>query len=331
MGDAMTSEAGHTVKIHPSCPLCGGALRLRYSAVPDRLETSADTYAVDECERCGLGLVNPAPTGDLSWCYPEGYLSQEGASNGGGLLSRLERVYRFDQYRFDFELLRRATSVDIGAVTSYVDVGAGSGERLAYARRRGCTRCVGIDRYKFDKVRSLGVEYINGEIVDFRPGERFQVVSLFHVLEHVEDPVGVLEHIAREVVAADGIVVVQVPNYGCAERRWFGRRWFGLDAPRHLFHFDERTILDVVDAAGLAMVEVFEANAPLHPVTVVPSMFPALDVQRTWVRPGNMWSRLGWQLLWAAATLAAVPFGLVQNLRRDASMLTVVAKPAPGP
>lgn len=328
MGDAMTTGAADpTVEAHAVCPLCSGALRVKYATVADRLETSDQTYSVDECGSCGLGLVNPAPTGDLSRFYPERYLSGEEASNGG-LVSRLERLYRFDQYRFDFQLLHRATGIDIGSTPSYLDVGAGSGERLAYARKRGCARCVGVDRYRFEKRSARGVELVNGEITDYVPAERFQVVSMFHVLEHVEDPVGVLAHIGREVVGEDGALIVQVPNYGCRERRWFGDRWFGLDAPRHLFHFDRRTIQDVVEAAGLTVSAVLEVNAPLHPVTIVPSLFPGLDVQRTWVRPGSAWSRLARHVLWAAATLLAVPFGLIQNLRHDASMLTVIARPS---
>jgi hypothetical protein len=186
----------------------------------------------------------------------------------------------------------------------------------------------GADRYRFGKRSSRReVELVTSEVVEYRPSERFEVVSMFHVLEHVEDPVGILRHLRRAVVSEDGALVIQVPNYAAAERRLFGRRWFGLDAPRHLLQFDATTIRTALEQAGFEVVSVARANAPLHPVTLVPSAFPALDVQRIWVRPGSRRSKVAWQLLWAVVTVAAIPLAWVQNLVRNASMLTVVARP----
>lgn len=322
-------ESEHTV-IHEACVLCGGGLRRRYDDIPDRLGTSARTYELDECTACGLGLINPAPSGDLSAYYPENYLSQEDAAAEAeaGMLSRLERVYRYNQYRFDFGLLRKATGLEVGSARSYVDIGCGSGERVTYVAAQGCRRAVGVDRFTFAKSASRReVELVTSEVVAFRPLERFEVVSMFHVLEHVEDPVGILAHLREAVISDDGALVVQVPNYGAVERRLFGRRWFGLDAPRHLFQFNASTARAAVEAAGFEVVSVAKVNASLHPVTLVPSVFPSLDVQRIWVRPGSRRSKVALQLLWAAVTVAAIPFALVQNLARNASMLTVVARP----
>jgi SAM-dependent methyltransferase len=309
-------------------------LRPRLDRIRDRLGTSVGRYRLDECVRCGLGLINPAPTGDLSPYYPGQYLSQEAGEDGGGggrpegLLSRAERWYRYDQYRFDFGILRRAAGVDVGEVASYVDIGCGSGERVAYAHRRGCPRAVGVDRYRFGKSSARrGVELVTTEIADFRPREKFQVVSMFHVLEHVEDPVAVLAHLRDSVVSSDGVLVVQVPNYGCRERRLFGRRWFGLDVPRHLYQFDARTLRLVLRAAGFDVVDVRAVNAPLHPVTLVPSLLPALDVQRIWTRPGSLLSKVVAQVAWAAVTALVLPVTWLQNATGSGSMLTAVARP----
>lgn len=317
---------------HDSCILCGAAVRRRYDDVPDRLGTSDGQWSFDECASCGFAFVNPAPTGDLSRYYPDNYLSQEDAGSASeGLLSRLERLYRYDQYRFDFRLLRECASVDVHRAPSYLDVGCGSGERVTYVAERGCPRSVGIDRYAFGKTASRGaVELVNTEIVDYRPVERFAVVSMFHVLEHVENPHMILDHLRQAVLAPEGVLIVQVPNYGAFERRLFGRRWFGLDAPRHLLQFNSRTVRMTLERAGYDVIDVVARNAPLHPVTLVPSAVPALDVQRIWVRPGSRRAKIALQLLWAVATLAAVPFAWLQNLTGSASMLTVIAKPRRG-
>lgn len=323
-------------RTHVACPLCSGALRHRYDEIPDRLGTSTHTYVLDECSVCGLGLINPAPTGDLSAYYPENYLSQEQSDAepdaSGDVLSRLERAYRYNQYRFDFGLVRKAAGTDVARVRSYVDIGCGSGERVTYVAEQGCPRAVGVDRYKFGKNASRReVELVNSEIVEFRPAERFELVSMFHVLEHVEDPVGVLRHLHDHVVSAAGTLVLQVPNYAAFERRFFGRRWFGLDAPRHLFQFDAATVRTALESAGFEVVDIARVNAALHPVTMVPSAFPALDVQRIWVRPGSRRTKVALQLLWAAVTVLAIPLAALQNLTRNASMLTVIARARTAP
>jgi SAM-dependent methyltransferase len=295
------------------------------------LDTSPGTYTIDECTHCGFALLNPAPTGDLSQYYPTHYLSQEGdgSSSANSLLSRAERAYRYDQYRFDFGLLHRASGLQISRADSYVDVGCGSGERVQFASRSGCERAVGIDRYQFAKRSShQSAQFVDTEILDFVPPDRFEVASLFHVLEHVEDPIGILTHLRESVLTRDGWIIVQVPNYGSLERRIFGRRWAGLDVPRHLFHFDARALRRSVQAAGYDVQEIYRVNAPLHSVTLVPSIAPSLDVQRIWVRPGSAAFKIAAQALWAVATLATVPLAMVMNWSGSGSMLTVVARPA---
>ncbi len=303
---------------------------MKYEGVPDRLGTSAFTYSLCECSYCGLGLINPAPTGDLSPYYPAHYLSQEESRAGSpSLLSRAERLYRYNQYAFDFKLLARASNLSLREADSYIDIGCGSGERVSYASELGCARAVGIDRYEFAKQSSReSVELITTEITDFRPAQRFQVASMFHVLEHVEDPVGVLRHIRNAILSEGGLVIVQVPNYGSIERRIFGRRWFGLDAPRHLFQFDSRTGRMVLEKAGFEVMATFAVNATFHPVTLVPSLVPALDVQRIWAGRGSSRSKFMAQVVWVVATAVAVPVCWMQNMLRTASMLTLVARPA---
>ncbi|HEX3978088.1 MAG TPA: class I SAM-dependent methyltransferase [Solirubrobacteraceae bacterium] len=314
-----------------ACPFCSGQLRPRYRDIGDRLRTVSEMFSVDECAVCGAGVLNPSPTGDVSVLYPANYLSGEEEADGApgtpGL--DLERRYRYNQYRFDFELLTRATGAEIGASPSYVDLGCGSGERVAFVAECGCPRSVGVDKFDFAKsAAQRRAAFVNSELTDFRPAERFRVASLFHVLEHLEHPGEVLDHIRDHVLEPGGHVVVQVPNYGALERRWFGARWFGLDVPRHLWHFNPDAIRRFMDDHGYDVIGLYERNAPLHPVTIVPSLFRGVDVQRIWTdrSHGSAYKR-AMQLLWAGLTVLSVPICVLENLLGKASLLTVVARP----
>ena len=329
MTDTTDQSAGAVMTRRlPACPFCGGAIGLRYAGVIDRLQTTSEEFSVFECSLCRAGVLNPAPIGDVSSFYPDFYLSEAGAGPDQGGID-LERWYRYNQYDFDFGLLGHVTGSGPGAMASYLDLGCGSGERVAYAAERGCGRAVGVDKFDFAKTSAReGVEIVNSEILDFAPEDRYAVVSLFHVLEHLENPAEVLGHVRNILLAADGQLIIQVPNYASLERHCFGARWFGLDAPRHYWQFTGAAISHLLNAQGFRVDAVYARNAALHPVSIASSLCREADVQRIWVRrdqgPGY---RRAMTLLWMGLTVLTMPLGIVQSLLGRGSMLTVVASP----
>jgi SAM-dependent methyltransferase len=79
--------------------------------------------------------------------------------------------------------------------------------------------------------------------------ESFDVITMWHALEHVPDPAGVLRA-ARQLLTADGQLLVAVPNIDSLAFRVFGQAWFGLDLPRHLTHFSPWTLHLMLERAG---------------------------------------------------------------------------------
>jgi SAM-dependent methyltransferase len=75
------------------------------------------------------------------------------------------------------------------------------------------------------------------------------VVTAFHVLEHVPDPVAVLRR-ALAWLAPGGLLIIEVPNAGGLGAAIFGQAWSGLELPRHLSHFSPETLARAVERAG---------------------------------------------------------------------------------
>jgi hypothetical protein len=86
-------------------------------------------------------------------------------------------------------------------------------------------------------------------------GAFFDAVSIWHVLEHTQNPSKVLREISR-VLKPGGVLALAVPNFGSTQARLFGKNWFHLDLPRHLFHFTEPMLTKMLRDTGLEPVRV---------------------------------------------------------------------------
>ncbi len=315
------------------CPSCGAALRQRYAGIGDLYEIVDEHFAIAECTSCGLALTNPQPQENLQLLYPDTYLSQNteaaDASPKLSLLQRSERWYREDQSRYDFELLRRVAALAPGELQSYCDIGCGTGDRVAFVHKAGCKRALGIDSFDFFTALSdKDKHFLQCEILDFKPEKKFQLVSLFHVLEHLPQPALVLQHIADHVLQSGGYLYIQVPNYGSIERAVFGSRWSALDIPRHFWHFRADYLRNQLQSMNYSVLRCYQRNALLHPVTTAASLWRDLHIQRIWVKaqqkPSLYWTLM--KLGWMAMTVLSIPWNIVLNMMSSATMLSVIAR-----
>ena len=326
----MDATTGVILRHLTNCPSCGGGIRPQYRLVRDRFDTVRSELSVDACRDCSLRFTNPQPVRNLDHLYPELFLSSHSAADRqSGVATRLERWYRTNQYDFDFRLFTRSTGLQPSSIPSYLDIGCGTGDRLAFIRSRGCPKVFGIDSHDYFHV-PLDKEshYLQTDILDFVPPEPYAVVSLFHVLEHLPDFPVLLRHIVSSMIQPGGYLLLQVPNFGSLERRIFASRWFGLDVPRHLWHFGPAVLEGALQHAGMEAVGVYGRNATLHPVSLAPSFCRELDIQRIWVRSSvrRASATAVLKLAWILATLASVPLSFFQSLFDRGSMLTVIAR-----
>src|SRR5262249_49627926 len=128
-----------------------------------------------------------------------------------------------------------------------LDVGCGSGRFLRQMALVGW-RVAGIefDAEAAAKARTVAPVVFEGDPVAaaFRPAP-FDVITAFHVVEHLPHPVAAMRNMLRWL-APGGLIIVEVPNAGGLGARLFGGHWSGFDYPRHLVHFTPRTMTDLV-------------------------------------------------------------------------------------
>ncbi|HMC66442.1 MAG TPA: class I SAM-dependent methyltransferase, partial [Gemmataceae bacterium] len=133
-----------------------------------------------------------------------------------------------------------------------LDFGCGGGSFLERMHRQGW-RVTGIDvsAEAVERIRTeLDLQAVLGTLPhpDLQP-ETFDVITMWHSLEHVHAPRTVLRE-AHRLLAPGGKLLVAVPNIDSLPFRWFGRDWLGLDLPRHLTHFAPWTLRLMLERTG---------------------------------------------------------------------------------
>ncbi len=113
------------------------------------------------------------------------------------------------------------------------------------------------------------------------PGDApaFHAITAWHSLEHVHNPLELLTKI-RDRLERDGVLLLAIPNNQSLQSRVGGRRWLHLDVPRHLVHFDERSLTMMLRRAGLRVKKRFPfrtRGASLSRTLVAPSFWDNYD------------------------------------------------------
>ncbi|MBI4353880.1 MAG: class I SAM-dependent methyltransferase [Candidatus Omnitrophica bacterium] len=184
----------------------------------------------------------------------------------------LREVFRWQRAR----RLRRALGGLAGR--RVLDIGCGRGQMLAWLQHWGA-EVYGTELSQAaadEAARRLGPSsVVVNELAEAGfPDGWFDAVTVWHVLEHVLDPVALLREVAR-VVSPDGFVYVEVPNAGGWAARRLGRRWLGYDAPHHLVHFTPETLRLAGTKAGLVVVKDVHFSWEYSPVTLLQSLLNA--------------------------------------------------------
>jgi|SRR5690606_15323640 len=178
--------------------------------------------------------TNPVPS-DLNRYYQsEDYISHTDSKR-----SLFENIYHFVK-QFTLNQKERLLSSYVSGKGNLLDIGAGTGDFLAFARSKNW-QVTGIEPSSKAKELALKKEVYFVESTQDLPTNSFDVITMWHVLEHVED----LEFQVRElkrITKPGGYIFVAVPNYKSFDASYYKEYWAAYDVPRHLWHFSKKSI-----------------------------------------------------------------------------------------
>ncbi len=170
---------------------------------------------------------------------PKYYESEDYISHTDGKRSLFEKIYHFiKQIAIQNKLNLLATWSPSKGVL--LDIGAGTGDFLLEAKRQGWN-VHGIE----PSPKASDIAAQKGIIYDMNlsniPSHSFDVITMWHVLEHVPDVTKQIQELKR-LLKPKGTIFIAVPNYNSFDAIHYGEHWAAYDVPRHLTHFSKKSI-----------------------------------------------------------------------------------------
>lgn len=238
------------------CPACGGPRSAVFAADPvDReyFHRRSVPASFLRCLDCRSLYQDPWPDAEeVQSFYGPDY--QNYTSCSVPLLSSLDAGY---QRRQGAAFLRRH-----GAGAAVLDFGCGQGGFLRVLSELGCRRLAGFDFALYEELDEIeGVRFYDDLESIAASGERFDVIRMRHVIEHLTDPDQTLARL-RALLAPGGRIVGQTPNAAHYTAAWMGRYWGPLHFPYHTILFSPEGLSRAAERWKLALVETAGALIP---------------------------------------------------------------------
>jgi SAM-dependent methyltransferase len=232
--------------------VCGSADLRDKLHVQDR-SVSQETFTIQQCAACGLQLTNPRPDAGSIGKY---YESDAYVSHNSGAQGLINQVYKLARYFTVRRKVALITKLNGGRQGRLLDYGCGTGHFLAGARQAGW-QVTGLEpspRARQDATARVGQPVLEPEALAALPAGSFDVITLWHVLEHVHTLQATLAQLVAQL-APGGRLLIAVPNPDSLDAQHYRQHWAAYDVPRHLYHFVPATMRRLLAGHGLRIAQ----------------------------------------------------------------------------
>lgn len=246
----MSEPTTSSLHVYTSCPVCqskdiSSALNAKDFTV------SYESFDIWECHQCQLRFTQSIPQeSEIGKYYQsEEYISHSNTSKG--LINQLYQWVR------DFTLVQKRNLIHklTGKKTgSLLDIGCGTGEFLGKMKDAGW-KVMGLEPDEGAREQGRtnhGITVEPSEKLFDLTANQYDAISMWHVLEHVHRLDEYLKKI-NQLLVADGVLIIAVPNYQSADAEWYDSEWAAYDVPRHLYHFSHSSMVQLMDRHGFKL------------------------------------------------------------------------------
>ena len=235
------------------CPWCNSENNSKFLELKDYFLTQ-ENFEILECNDCKLLFTTPCPTPDKIGDYykSDDYLSHNESKKG--IVPKIYNLVKKVNIKNKFNITVNGQQTTDNSI---LDIGCGVGDFLNYAKEKGCD-ITGIepseDARKIAEEK-LGTKIFSPEELQNIPNESFDIVTMWHVLEHVADLKTEIHHLER-IVKKNGRLVLALPNYKSFDAEYYKDKWAAYDVPRHLNHFSRTSIKNIFNTTAFQLIDI---------------------------------------------------------------------------
>jgi SAM-dependent methyltransferase len=217
------------------CPVCGGSkAKVLFSA-----KTPFSEFHLVQCKICELTRTFPLPSDETLRVHDIHSYYGRDVNKFNPLVQKTRSLIMRMRAKYYLSLVPGSVQTP-----KILDIGCAEGRLLRSFLEYGC-QCWGIEHPSYPTQRFLNsdrIVYLQGDLQSINlPEGMFDLIFLWHVLEHMDDPKLIMGRL-YDLLSPKGAIILAVPNFSSMEARRFKQFWFHLDIPWHKYHFNERSI-----------------------------------------------------------------------------------------
>ena len=211
---------------------------------------SGESFSLLLNEEYQILKTHPQPTLDKLGSY---YEFEDYISHTDGKRTLFEKMYHF--------IKRKAIRDKVSLINSHqplkgriLDIGAGTGDFLLECKNQNW-EILGIEPNDKAKGIAVGKGIKFGDTIEKLESNSFDVITMWHVLEHVPD----VEHQVAELkrlLKPSGTIIIAVPNFKSYDANHYKEFWAAYDVPRHLWHFSKTAIEKIFDKQNMNLEDI---------------------------------------------------------------------------
>ena len=235
-----------------ACDFCGSS---DYDILFERKDLNTNLpglFTIVKCRNCGLLFLNPMPSRKsiLEDIYPDEYDQYHFETTNHPIRDSLQNYGFRKRMRYISKFKKSGRLLDVGCAT---------GDFLKYTQDHlHAWEIAGLEPVsEAANIASerLGIQIEKGFLSTSQfDADSFDVITFWHVFEHLEDPMKSLIETHR-LLKDDGIVVITLPITDSLDHKIYKKFWIGYELPRHLYFYSKAKLVEYLEKVGFQLID----------------------------------------------------------------------------
>ena len=221
-------------QIYPPCPVCQNK-DISFKLACKDYSLTQESFDIIKCNHCSFHYTHPVPSKDNIapyYQFPE-YISHTDVQEGW-----MNKLYHKVRQRTLLQKTNWIQSLFTGHKGNILEIGAGTGACANAMSLKGwnVTALEPDEASRNKALENYNLQLLSTDHLKSLPENNFDVITLWHVLEHVHDLSGYMETFTK-LLKKIGRLIIAVPNHTSYDAQFYKQFWAAYDVPRHLYHF----------------------------------------------------------------------------------------------